>query len=120
MRPGPLHAAAVHHGTWDWWAALVGCDFNSDSVRMRARVTFDSAGQEHPATRGHPSGLWIEEEWLCYDRSVTGVPGVSVLMRLDESSYEPVREKFQTLGGKPMGKDHPAAWCREFEGGRFF
>jgi type 1 glutamine amidotransferase len=41
-------------------------------------------------------------------------------MRLDESTYEPVRKKFDTLGGKPMGKDHPAAWCRESEGGRFF
>jgi type 1 glutamine amidotransferase len=115
-----LHAAAVHHQTWDWWAALVGCDFNSDSVRMRARLTFDPGARNHPAVQGQASDLWFEEEWLCYDRSVSGQPGVTVLMRVDESSYEPVREKFHGAGGKPMGRDHPAAWCRQIEGGRFF
>ena len=43
-----------------------------------------------------------------------------VLLRVDESSYEPVREYFKTRGGKAMGKDHPAAWVREHGGGRFF
>jgi type 1 glutamine amidotransferase len=115
-----LHAAAVHHQTWDWWAQLVGCDFNSDSNRTVARLTIDPEASEHPAVRGQGSELWIEEEWLCYDRSVSSIPGVRVLLRLDESSFEPVRKKFQGNGGKPMGKDHPAAWCREVDGGRFF
>jgi cytochrome c len=115
-----LHAAAVHHHTWDWWATLVGCDFNSDSVRSRARLVVDPEARDHPALGGRGPELWVEEEWLCYDRSVSGLPGVKVLMRLDESTYEPVRPKFETLGGKPMGGDHPAAWCRDFEGGRFF
>lgn len=115
-----LHAAAVHHRTWDWWADLVGCDFNSDSERTTARLKIDPGARSHPAIEGQPSEIWFEEEWLCYDRSVSAVPGVQVLMRLDESSYEPVRGKFQGRGGKPMGEDHPAAWCREAEGGRFF
>lgn len=115
-----LHAAAVHHNTWDWWSKMVGCDFNSDSTRTRARLAVDPANADHPAVRGCSPQFWVEEEWLCYDRSVTGQPGVRVLLRLDETSYEPVRKKFETLGGKPMGKDHPAAWCREAEGGRFF
>lgn len=115
-----MHAAAVHHRTWDWWADLVGCDFNSDSDRSRARVVFDPGASEHPAVRGQGEERWIEEEWLCYDRSVTGLPGVKVLMRVDESTFEPVRKKFAGAGGKPMGSDHPAAWCREFQGGRFF
>jgi type 1 glutamine amidotransferase len=115
-----LHAAAVHHQKWDWWAKMVGCDFNSDSVRSRARLVVDPGARGHPALAGQGSELWFEEEWLCYDRSVTPIPGMKVLMRLDESTYEPVREKFHSLDGKPMGKDHPAAWCREIEGGRFF
>ena len=115
-----LHAAAVHHHSWDWWAGLVGCDFTSDSVRSRARLAFAPEAAAHPAIRGQASELWFEEEWLSFDRSVSGDPGVTVLMRLDESTYEPVREKFQTAGVRPMGGDHPAAWCREFEGGRFF
>jgi type 1 glutamine amidotransferase len=115
-----LHAAAVHHDTWDWWTRLVGCDFNSDSVRSKARLTVPPEASDHPAVKGQGPEVWVDEEWLCYDRSVSAIPGVKVLLRLDESSYEPVRKKFQGNGGKPMGKDHPAAWCREVEGGRFF
>ena len=43
-----------------------------------------------------------------------------MLLRVDETTYEPVREFFQKLGGKPMGKDHPIAWTTEKHGGRFF
>src|SRR5258706_8530951 len=89
-----LHAAAVHHNTWDWWSRLVGCDFNSDSVRTRARLAVDPGNADHPAVQGASPELWVDEEWLCYDRSVTGQAGVKVLMRLDETTYEPVRKKF--------------------------
>lgn len=44
-------------------------------------------------------------------------PGVQVLMRVDESTFEPVREKFQQMNVQPMGADHPAAWTREVDGG---
>jgi type 1 glutamine amidotransferase len=115
-----VHAAAVHHGAWDWYADLVGCDFAADSVRTRARLIVDPAAVDHPAVKPFATELWITEEWLCYDRAVTGQPGVKVLMRLDESTFEPVREKFQQMGVQPMGKDHPAAWTRETQGGRFF
>ena len=69
-------------------------------------------------------GSWPEFEysadWTNHDRSVTGLAGVKVLLRIDESTYEPVRDYFKTRGGKAMGKDHPAAWTHEAEGGRFF
>jgi uncharacterized protein len=41
-------------------------------------------------------------------------------LRLDESTFEPVREYFKSRGGKPMGPDHPMTWTREIDGGRFF
>lgn len=56
----------------------------------------------------------------CFDRAVTGQPEVKVLLRLDESSFEPVRQKFIEMNVPPMGADHPAAWTRETQGGRFF
>lgn len=31
----------------------------------------------------------------------------------------PERPLFKARGGKPMGKDHPMAWIRKYEGGRF-
>jgi type 1 glutamine amidotransferase len=115
-----VHAAAVHHGAWDWYADLVGCDFAADSMRTRARVVIDPAAVDHPAVKPFAPEFWITEEWLCYDRAVTGQSDVKVLMRLDESTFEPVREKFQAMGVKRMGNDHPAAWTRETQGGRFF
>jgi len=44
-----------------------------------------------------------------------------VLLRVDETTYEPVRDYFKSREGKPMGKDHPIAWTHEPKsGGRFF
>ena len=62
--------------------------------------------------------LRINEEWLCFDRAVTGQPNVNVLLRLDESTFDPVRAKFREMNVKPISADHPAAWIRETEGGR--
>ena len=45
---------------------------------------------------------------------------MQVLLRVDETTYEPVRDYFKARNGKAMGKDHPVAWTREIEGGRFF
>ena len=115
-----VHAAAVHHNAWDWYGALVGCDFAADSDRVRARLVVDPAAADHPAVKPFAPEFTVNEEWLCFDRPVTGQPGVKVLLRLDESSFEPVREKFQEMNVQPMGADHPAAWTRETEGGRFF
>ena len=64
--------------------------------------------------------FWYEADWTNHDKSVTGLPGVQVLLRVDESTYEPVRDYFKTRGGKPMGEDHPIAWTRVWGGGRFF
>lgn len=53
-------------------------------------------------------------------KSVTGLPGVNVLLRVDEKSFDPVRPFFKERGGKGMGDDHPVSWTREFKKGRFF
>lgn len=116
-----LHAALVRQTGWPWLNQLGGCDFNSDSDFLKAKVLVDAAAKDHPAVKGQPPEFWIEADWTNHDRSVTGLPGFSVLLRVDESTYEPVRKYFQTRGGKPMGQDHPIAWTHEPEsGGRFF
>lgn len=114
-----LHAAAVHHNAWDWYSRLVGCDFVADSERLRARLVVDEDALEHPAVGPFAPELWLTEEWLCFDRAVTGQADVEVLLRVDETSYDPVRDKFKGTA-PPMGADHPVAWQRETEGGRFF
>ena len=115
-----LHAAAVHHNTWPWWAKLVGCGFNSDSDFVKAKLMVDSKNKNHPIVKGYGPEFYYTADWTNHDRSVTGLSGVKVLLRIDESTYEPVRDAFKKSGGKPMGKDHPVCWIREFEDGRFF
>lgn len=115
-----LHAALVHQTEWPWLNKLGGCDFNSDSDFVEARIVVDPKASDHPAVRGHGESFVIKADWTNHDRSVTGLPGFQVLLRADESTFEPVRDYFKTRGGKPMGADHPIAWLHENGGGRFF
>lgn len=116
-----LHAALVHQTGWPWLNQLGGCDFNSDSDFSKAKVIVDPAAKDHPAVKGQPAEFFIEADWTNHDRCVTGQPGFQVLLRVDESTYTPVRDYFKTRGGKPMGADHPIAWTHVPEtGGRFF
>ena len=116
-----LHAALVHQTKWPWLNQLGGCDFNSDSEFSKAKIIVDPAAKDHPAVNGQPAEFLYEADWTNHDRCITGLPGFKVLMRVDETTYEPVRDYFKTRGGKPMGADHPIAWTHEPEtGGRFF
>lgn len=115
-----LHAALVHQTEWEWFYDLAGCDFDSDSAFEKAKVLVDPAAKDHPTVKGHGDEFWYEADWTNHDKTVTGLPGVTVLLRVDESTYDPVRAYFKERGGKAMGKDHPIAWLREHGGGRFF
>ena len=115
-----LHAVLVHQEGWPWLLELGGCDFNSDSEFLKAKVVVDPKAKDHPAVRGYGDEFFYTADWTNHTRSVTGLPGVGVLLRVDEKSYEPVRDYFKTRGGKPMGDDHPICWTREIEGGKFF
>lgn len=115
-----LHAALVRQTDWTWLNDLGGCDFNSDSDYLEATVTVDPAAKDHPAVKGFGDTFKIKADWTNHDRTVTGIPGIQVLLRVDESTYEPVRDYFKTRGGKAMGKDHPVAWINTKDDGRFF
>ena len=115
-----LHAALVRQTQWDWFHQLAGCDFNSDSEFLKARVVVDPSAKEHPTVRGFGDSFEYEADWTNHDRSVTGLPGIDVLLRVDESTYEPVRDYFKQRDGKAMGKDHPIAWTNTLSDGRFF
>ena len=115
-----LHAAIVRQKGWLWLHKLAGCDFNSDSEFVEATVNVDPAGKDHPAVKGQPARFKYTADWTNHDETVTGKPGFQVLLRVDEATFEPVREYFKSRGGKPMGKDHPVAWTNTLNGGRFF
>ena len=115
-----LHAALVHQTEWEWLTKLGGCDFNSDSEFVEAKVTVESSMKDHPTVRGFGPSFMYKADWTNHTQTVSDLPGFKVLLRVDESTFEPVRGYFKTRGGKPMGKDHPIAWLHENDGGRFF
>lgn len=115
-----LHAALVRQTNWAWFNELAGCDFDSDSEFLQAKVVVDPAAMNHPSVKGQGKSFHYWADWTNHDRSVTGLKGFKVLLRVDESSYAPVREYFLKRDGKAMGKDHPIAWLHENGGGRFF
>ena len=115
-----LHAALVHQTEWKWLSALGGCDFNSDSEFLEAKVVVDPDATNHRAVKGHGDSFLYTADWTNHTESVTGKPGFQVLLSVDESTFDPVREYFKTRGGKPMGKDHPIAWTNTLNDGRFF
>ena len=83
-------------------------------------MVVDPAAKYHPAVKGFGESFLYKADWTNHDRSVTGQPGVQVLLRVDESTFEPVRDYFKTRGGKAMGDDHPIAWTNTLNDGRFF
>lgn len=115
-----LHAALVRQTEWEWFSKLGGCDFDSDSEYLEARVLVDPNAADHPTVKGFGESFLYTADWTNHTESVTGKPGFQVLLRVDESTYEPVRGYFQERGGKAMGDDHPIAWTNTLDGGRFF
>ena len=114
-----LHAALVRQTEWAWLSKLGGCDFDSDSEYLEAKVIVDPSAKNHPTVKGNGMSFMYTADWTNHTESVTGKPGFQVLLRVDESTYEPVREFFQDRGGQAMGKDHPIAWTNTLNG-RFF
>ena len=115
-----LHATLVRQQGWPWLLNLAGCDFDSDSTFLKAQVLVDPGAMDHPTVKGFGKDFWYSADWTNHTESVTGLEGVQVLLRVDENTYEPVRKYFKERGGKAMGADHPIAWTRELQGGRFF
>ncbi|MEC7862557.1 MAG: ThuA domain-containing protein [Verrucomicrobiota bacterium] len=114
-----MHAGIVQNGTWPELIEIAGCDFDSDSDYMEARFLVDPKTAGDPLLAGKKKQFMYTADWLCFNRSVTGLPGVEVLLRLDEKSYTPIREHPSYVGKKPMGNDHPICWRRKLGKGRY-
>ncbi len=101
-----IHAAADTEYDWLWYGKLVGGYFESHP-QGTPTAKIEVINKEHPST-AHLPDIWQRtDEWYNY-KSLN--PNVTVLMNLDESSYE----------GGTNGENHPIAWYHEFEGGRAF
>jgi len=106
-----IHAAADTEYEWPWYGELVGAYFSGHPRVQPADVVVEVG--DHACTSHLPDGTWERtDEW--YNYKDVNRDSITVLLTLDESSYE---------GGDMLARgepDHPIAWCHEFDGGRAF
>src|ERR671914_95722 len=100
-----VHSASDTEYDWPFYGGLVGAYFSNHPAIQRA--TIDVVGARHPSTVGLPRRWTRTDEWYNFARPPAGV---RVLARIDEGSYSP--------GDGAMGRNHPLAWARAFQGGR--
>lgn len=103
-----IHAASDTEYEWEWYGKLVGGYFESHPNNpnvLDAKITV--VNKSHSAT-AHLKDTWQRsDEWYNYKNLN---PNVTVLMNLDEKSYE----------GGTNGENHPIAWYHMYDGGRAF
>jgi len=103
-----VHAASDTEYEFPFYGGLVGAYFNAHPAIQQATLIVEDA--LHPATM-HLEATWVRtDEWYAFRENPR--PNVRVLLRIDETSYDP--------GTGAMGDDHPVAWAHEYEGGRSF
>ncbi len=104
-----IHAAADCEYGWPWYGQSVlgnGAWFQNHPVIQTATVVREDATD---ASTAHlPASFSFTDEW--YNFRANPRPGAAVLLRLDESSYNP--------GAGAMGADHPISWKRPVGIGR--
>ena len=111
----------VHSGgtftetSWPWFYEMVGAKFIGHPPVCESKIVVEN--HNHAATHfiGKDFFLWTDEVYS-FDRNPR--KDVTVLLRVDESSYDTTDNPYFGGDDLAMGKDHPLAWCREFEGGR--
>ena len=99
-----IHAATDTGYQWPWYGGLVGNYFQRHPVIQPATLKVVDAS--HASTRHLPITWKRTDEWYDFRHDLN--PAITVLIRIDESTYR---------GGR-MGGSHPIAWYHEYDGGR--
>jgi type 1 glutamine amidotransferase len=117
-----IHAAADSEYDWHWYGQLVGGYFrNHPAGTPTATVVVED--KDNPADAGLPERWERTDEWYNYkkydnssgdDYSPRNTPGVHVLLKMDESTYN------EDDGSDGTDDDHPISWCHRYDGGRAF
>lgn len=104
---GGVHAAADTEYAWPFYGELLGNGawFSNHPPIQTATLLVET--HDHPSTAHLPASLSFLDEW--YNFQVNPRPAVTVLVAVDESSYNP--------GPGAMG-DHPITWCHAVDSGR--
>ncbi|GAB3648113.1 hypothetical protein GCM10028791_11270 [Echinicola sediminis] len=107
-----IHSATDTEYGWDWYAKLIGGQFESHPAQQTARIHV--MDQNHPATY-HLNSKWLwTDEWYNFKNFNDDV---KVLLQVDERSYDAGTRNGKFMG---MGEVHPVSWYHEYDGGRIF
>jgi len=99
-----IHAATDTEYNWPWYTRLVGGQFASHPAVQEAEL---ERLLDHSTVDFLPKRWKRKDEWYNF-KNLSAFN--KVLLNLDEKTYK---------GGK-NGENHPAAWYKEFDGGRMF
>lgn len=103
-----VHAASDTEYDWPWYGNLVGAYFSDHPKQQEA--TLHVLNRNTIATKHLPAEWKRKDEW--YNFKWMTKDSLNVLISIDETSYH--------AGKGKMGKNHPMAWYRDFDGGRSF
>ena len=99
-----IHSASDTEYDWEWYGKLVGAYFSGHPAQQKAKLT---VVDKTNAATAHLPAVWERfDEWYNFRKAPEGV---TVLLTIDEKSYQP--------GGQAMGDNHPMAWYHDVEGG---
>ncbi len=108
-----LEAATATEFEWTFYVEHMGAAFRSHPPELE-HGTLRMEPVAHPITAGLPATLRLTEQWYVFQSPPENVPGLTVLMTLDESTL-PATHPPDLLVGY-----HAYAWVRESNGGRVF
>jgi uncharacterized protein len=95
-----IHGAATAERSWPAYEAIVGAWFLFHPHTRQLQTARVLTELDDPSTASIPRPWQWHEEWYSFTRNPRGES--EILLRVDESSYDPEDE--------PMGEDHPVSW----------
>jgi uncharacterized protein len=88
---------------WQWYSDFMGGIMFKDYLPGGTAAKLTVEDKDHRAMKGLAASFITKDEWYLYDKSPR--PNVHVLASIDESTFDPPKDK-------KMG-DHPVIWTNE-------
>jgi type 1 glutamine amidotransferase len=107
-----IHSASATELGWPFYVANIGTTFGGHASGLQP-VTVQIESTTHPITAGL-SNFTLTDEWYFFTRRPESVPGMQMLLSIDESTFPPDYPAMYKQGY------HPIAWAHELYGGRVF
>lgn len=103
-----IHGTADAEYGWSDYSQIVGARFLYHPQDQSQRASIRIENHEHASTVDLPEPWDWADEWYSFQENPR--PHVNVLLRVDESTYDPQEH--------PMGEDHPLSWSGNYGAGR--